>query len=413
MFTESRWLAPFALLFGLIGCSSEDPAPDSGGISIGLLLPFTGSSSATASNLERATLFAADRINAGGGINGKLVHIVSRDTHSEVARGVEEAKLLRDSCVNAVIGPESAGIAEAIRPELAKPRDEKLGCDYATALFISPLVGAGEEPSGSCSKPWFRLAPSAKAIGEALAKQANDHDAHRIAIMYSSSPYDQALGQAAAERFPKLVSGNEVALAVELDPDAQSYASAVRQAIAAGVTDVILAVAPRAGAILVNEFDALSSKKPQWFLSPLLKTELLVQNVAPQALEGALGVAPGIYERDGGFPGAFSMRWQGDQPLEGAYFYYDAMALLAMALGKAAQDETLDLDQALLAAAKPIGEPVSWDSLEDGLARIDRGKLLYYSGLTGPLRLQACGSRASGLTTDWTVTQGTIVTLAD
>lgn len=412
MFTKSRRLASLALLFGLFGCSSEDPGPESGGISIGLLLPFTGSSSATASNLERATLYAADRINAGGGIDGKQVRIVSRDTHSEVGRGVEEAKLLRDACVDAVIGPESAGIAEAIRPELAKSRKD-LHCDHDTALFISPLVGAGEEPSGQCTQPWFRLAPSAKAIGEALAKQANDHDSHRIAIMYTSSPYDQALGQAAAARFPKLKTGNEVALVVELDPDAQSYASAVHDAIAAGVTDVVLAASPRAGAILVNEFDALSSKKPQWFLSPLLKTELLVQNVAPQALEGALGVAPGIYERDGGFPEAFSMRWQGDEPLEGAYFYYDAMALLAMALGRAAKDDTLTLDDALLAAAKPIGEPVSWDGIEDGLARIHRGKLLYYSGLTGPLRLQACGSRASGLTTDWTVTQGTIVTLAD
>jgi neutral amino acid transport system substrate-binding protein len=408
MFTERRRLAPLALLFGLVGCSSETPEPDSGGIAIGLLLPFTGSSSATASNLERATLYAADRINAGGGIDGKPVHIISRDTHSEVDRGVEEAKFLRDKCVDAVIGPESAGIAEAIRPELSKSRS---GCDHDTALFISPLVGAGEEPSGQCTEAWFRLAPSAKSIGEALAKQANDHAVHRVAIMYSNSPYDQALGQAAAERFPKLVSGNEVALEVELDPDAQSYASAVREANAAGVTNVILAVSPRAGAILVNEFDALSSQRPQWFLSPLLKTELLVQNVAPQALEGALGVAPGIYERDGGFPEAFSMRWQGDQPLEGAYFYYDAMALLAMALGKAAKDPSLTLEAALLAAAKPIGEPVSWDGIEDGLDRIHKGKLLYYSGLTGPLRLQACGSRASGLTTDWTVTQGTIVTL--
>ena len=49
----------------------------------------------------------------------------------------------------------------------------------------------------------------------------------------------------------------------------------------------------------------------------------------------ALGVAPKIYEAGQDFPQAFSDRWQGDQPLEGAYFYYDAMALLAVAQGKA------------------------------------------------------------------------------
>lgn len=403
MFTKYRGLAQLALLVGLFGCSSEDPTPDSDGISIGLLLPFTGSSSATASNLERATLYAADRINTGGGINGKQVHVVSRDTHSEIGRSLTEAHFFADHKFAAVVGPESADIAEAIRPVL----------DDGKVLFLSPLVGASDDALTQCTPPWFRLAPSAKAIGEALAKQANDHDVHRVAVMYSSTPYDQSLGHAAALRFPKLASGNEVALELQLDPDAQSYASEVRAAIAAGVSNVILAASPRAGAILVNEFDALSSTKPQWFLSPLLKTELLVQNVAPQALEGALGVAPGIYERDGGFPEAFSARWEGDQPLEGAYFYYDAMALLAMALGKADKDDTLTLSDAVLAEAKPVGEPVNWDGIEDGLARIHKGKLLYYSGLTGPLRLQSCGSRSSGLTTDWTVTQGVIVTLAN
>jgi hypothetical protein len=185
----------------------------------------------------------------------------------------------------------------------------------------------------------------------------------------------------------------------------------VSAAIAAQVTDVILATSPRAGAILVNEFDALSRKKPHWFLSPLLKTDLLVQNVAPQALEGALGVTPKIYELGDEFPAAFSKRWQGDEPLEGAYFYYDAMALLALALARATHDGDVQtrLSGAMLDVAGPPGEGVKWNDLEAGLERTSRGRDLYYTGLTGPLSLETCGARSTGITSAWTVRQGAIV----
>ena len=398
----SRVLVSTLLLSLVSGCFADDKAPE-GGITVGLLLPFTGSASATASNLERATLYAADRINDGGGIDGQKVRIVSRDTHSDVPRGVAEAEGLADSGVVAVIGPESADIAEQIRPDLAKDG----------VLFLSPLVGAAQEPGRTCDVPWFRLAPSAKSLGEALAKQAIGLKVERVAVLYSTSTYDRALGGAAAARFTAL--NGEVALQLELDPDAQSYASIVREAIRSGVTDVILAASPRAAAIVVNEFDALSSKKPRWFLSPLLKTDLLVQNVAPQALEGALGVAPKIYERGEDFPNAFSERWQGDEPLEGAYFYYDAMALLAVALGKSTigGGKEPDLSKAMLDAAAPPGEGIRWDELEIGLKRLRKGEDLYYSGLTGPLAVDSCGARSTGITSNWTVQQGVIVDLAD
>jgi hypothetical protein len=160
----------------------------------------------------------------------------------------------------------------------------------------------------------------------------------------------------------------------------------------------------------------LSVKKPNWFLSPLLKTDLLVQNVAPQALEGALGVAPKIYERGEQFPTAFSARWLGDQPLEGAYFYYDAVVLLAVALAKSTyvdEDalvpvEPPSLDQAMVDASRAPGEVMSWEELDLGLERLARGEDLYYTGLTGPMPLENCGSRSIGITSNWTVTDGII-----
>jgi ABC-type branched-subunit amino acid transport system substrate-binding protein len=413
MSIDLRRLAPCLLALGLCACTSDDEKPE-GGIAVGLLLPFTGSAAATASNLERASLFAMDRVNESGGINGVPLRLISRDTHSDVRRGVAQARALADEGVTAVIGPESAEIAAALQPVLAE----------RGVLFLSPLVGAATEfggPDGrDCDTPWFRLAPSATTLGEALAKQAREQT-KRVAIFHTTAPYDQALGTAAASRFKAL--GGEVVLELELAPDAQSYANAVRRGIEAGVTDVILAASPRAAAIVVNEFDALSSKRPHWYLSPLLKTQLLVQNVAPQALEGASGVAPKITERGADFPEAFSARWLGDQPLEGAYFYFDAVVLLAAALAKAEYanvdgDVSLaDLTAAMLDASA-TGEIMSWDELDVGFPRLSAGGQQYYSGLTGPLTLttfgptgakRTCGKRSIGQTSNWTVVNGVIV----
>jgi ABC-type branched-subunit amino acid transport system substrate-binding protein len=385
----------------LTACSSTTASDDSDSITVGLLLPFTGSSSGTASNFERAVLYAADRVNQGGGVKGHPLRVVSRDTHSDLERSKTSVMQLIDAGAVVVIGPESDEIAEEIAPIL---QAHQVG-------LLSPLVGAANDDAVDCSHPWFRLAPSARALGEALAKELVAHDVHSVALMYAASNYDEALRDAVRSRFETL--GGSVALELRLDPNAQSYAQQVEQARSLNVDAIVLTSSPRAGALVVNEFDALSATPPRWFLSPLLKTDLLVQNVAPEALEGALGVAPSIQDTSSDFPTAFGERWQGDVPLEGAYFYYDALGLLALAIQKTTLDAsgaiTLKaLEAGLLSAAGPPGEDAGWNNLETGLQQLRNGENIYYSGLTGPLLLNACGERAIGLTTPWEVHAGSI-----
>src|SRR4051812_19278367 len=390
-----------ALPLGMSSACGGESAPSGEVVTVGLLLPFTGPTSATTRNFERSALYAADRVNAGGGIHGRRLRIVSRDTHDDLERSRRSADELIAAGAVVVIGPESADIAEAIAPALA---------DHQVA-FLSPLVGAADEASLDCTRPWFRLAPSARSLGEALAKLAWTETVRSAAVLHSADAYDIALSDAIAARFAAL--GGQITLKLELDPNAQTYAGVARQAIDAGVESIFLAAAPRTAALAINELDALSPRPLRWFLSPLLKTELLVANVAPDALEGALGVAPKIYDTTSAFPDAFSARWQGDRPLEGAYFYYDALGLLALALEKtiSAPDGSIDaaqLQAAIQDAAAPPGEGVAWNDIEGGLERTRSGSDVYYSGLTGPMLLDVCGSRLLGATSTWQVKAGRI-----
>lgn len=384
----------------LFGCGGTPP---SGGdpVIIGLLLPFTGTASATSGNFERAVLYAADRVNAGGGVNGRPVRVVSEDTHSDLDRSRSSAAALIAAGAVVVIGPESAEIAQEIGPTLAASH----------VALLSPVVGAADDSTVDCTHPWFRLAPSARSLGEALAKLMSAQSIADAVILYEADAYDEALAGAAGARFTTL--GGRVALTRQLDPSAQSYAGAVADTMAAGAGAIILATSPRTGALVVNEFEASAAVTPRWFLSPLLKTDLLVENVAPEALEGALGVAPKIYDTTSAFPQAFNRRWQGDHPLDGAYFYYDGVALLALALQatQPAADGSVDVDAfeaAIEKVAAPPGEAVGWDEIEVGLERMRDGDDIYYSGLTGPMLLSSCGQRQLGVTTTWQVHAGEI-----
>jgi ABC-type branched-subunit amino acid transport system substrate-binding protein len=391
-------------------CVACSPAGESRGddITIGLLLPFTGNASATAANLERAAIFAVDRVNAGGGVRGKKLRLVARDTHSDVARSRRGAEELVAEGAVVLLGPESPEIASAIGGFL----------DARDVLFLSPLIGASSEPKDECPTPWYRLAPSARSLGEALAKRMAAAGIAEVAVAFAAGDYNEALVAAASRRFTEL--GGAISIVLELDPAAQSYVGPVGQAVRADASSgsdddgILLATSPRAGALFINEYEALSGQRQRWFLSPLLKTDLLVQNVAPSALEGAEGVAPGVDDPFDEFPSAFSERWLGDRPLEGAYYYYDAVALAAMALEKAVAEPGeaptyAALEAALVDAAKPPGESAGWDEIELALRRLRDGADVYYSGLTGPLLLDACGSRRSGVTTGFHVTNGRIV----
>jgi hypothetical protein len=195
---------------------------------------------------------------------------------------------------------------------------------------------------------------------------------------------------------------------------AQSYRSVVGQVLGTGVSTIVLATSPRTAALLVNEFSTATRSPIEWYLSPLLKTDLLVRNVSPSALEGARGVAPKIYAAVDDFQRAFEERWEGDQPLEGAYFYYDAVALVAFALqavdtGDSGVSTSAAFKRAIIDAAGTRGQAIGWDELERGLETLREGERAYYSGLTGPMVLNQCGARQIGTSGSWTVKAGRIV----
>src|SRR5436190_271992 len=90
-------------------------------IRIGYLPALTGPSSSTGIGINRGVDLAVKEINAAGGVNGRKIELITRDTQSDPTKAVNgAAELTRSEKVQIIFGPVNSGEALAVTPMLAK-----------------------------------------------------------------------------------------------------------------------------------------------------------------------------------------------------------------------------------------------------------------------------------------------------
>src|SRR5712672_1066353 len=78
-------------------------------ILIGYLPALTGPSSSTGIGINRGTQLAVDEINKAGGVDGRMLELITRDTQSDPTKAVNGAAELTHGKVSAVFGPVNSG----------------------------------------------------------------------------------------------------------------------------------------------------------------------------------------------------------------------------------------------------------------------------------------------------------------
>jgi branched-chain amino acid transport system substrate-binding protein len=90
-------------------------------ILIGYLPALTGPSSSTGIGINRGIQLAVQEINAAGGIDGRQIELIVRDTQSEPTKAVNgAAELIHAHKVSVVLGPVNSGESLAVVPLLAR-----------------------------------------------------------------------------------------------------------------------------------------------------------------------------------------------------------------------------------------------------------------------------------------------------
>ena len=101
-------------------------------IQVGYLPAITGPSSSTGVGISRGTELAVQEINKAGGIDGRMIEMIVRDTQSDPTKAVNAtAELTRAAKVSVVFGPLNSGESLAVVPILARQN----------ILQIAPLLG--------------------------------------------------------------------------------------------------------------------------------------------------------------------------------------------------------------------------------------------------------------------------------
>ncbi|MEM4165566.1 MAG: ABC transporter substrate-binding protein, partial [Nitrososphaerales archaeon] len=93
------------------------PAPEN--VKLGLLTPLTGAFAKTGKAMQDAAQMAVDEINDAGGVLGRKVVLITRDTAGDPETGLDAAlKLILDDKVHVLFGTFSSGVTLAILPKI-------------------------------------------------------------------------------------------------------------------------------------------------------------------------------------------------------------------------------------------------------------------------------------------------------
>ncbi len=196
---------------------------------IGWLAALTGPSAAPAIGFNRGVTLAVAELNAAGGVRGRPVELVTRDTQGDPAKAAAAAKdLISRAKVHAIWGPTNSGEALAAMPIMAQAR---MPCVHP--CVVDSLTDPEKYPSA------FRLAPSSCQWDEAVRGYVlNTLGVRDVAVFGDTTVYGTSAVTASAAAFVR--DGARVA--------SQSLIDATRPDVA---PDMLGAQAAGAGALVV------------------------------------------------------------------------------------------------------------------------------------------------------------------
>src|SRR6516164_2631552 len=195
-------------------------------ILIGYLPALTGPSSSTGIGINRGTQLAVEEINAAGGIDGRQLELIVRDTQSDPTKAVNGAAELTHSKVSLVVGPLNSGESLAVVPLLARANTLQVH-----PCWVDSLTDPKKYPM--C----FRNAPTNQQIGAAANRYVLEVLKHRkVAVISDTTGYGTASVNAyvpmlKAKGADVVYQGNVDAANPDLKPELLRMQSAGAEAI--------------------------------------------------------------------------------------------------------------------------------------------------------------------------------------
>ncbi len=175
-------------------------------IRIGWLAALTGPSSAPAIGFDRGVKFATDAINAAGGIKGRKIEILTRDTQGDPTKAVNATQeMISQLKVHAIWGPTNSGESLAVTPLMARAKMPNIH-----PCVVDTLIDPQKFPNA------FRIAPSNSQWDDAVRGYCTKVlKAKKVAVLGDTTGYGVSAVKASVAAFAK--DGAEVVYSANID----------------------------------------------------------------------------------------------------------------------------------------------------------------------------------------------------
>jgi branched-chain amino acid transport system substrate-binding protein len=365
--------------------SDKPAAKGDGTLTIGQLLPQTGSLAFLGPPEFAGVDLAIKDINAAGGVNGKDVVGVkadSGDTDSGIAPA-ETDKLLKAKS-DVIVGAASSGVSLTVIDKIMA----------AGSIMFSPANTSTSFDEGDYSKPdlYFRTAPSDILQGAVLSNLLIEDGRQNIAILARQDAYGETLAKEVKKNLQ--AAGSKVAVSVLYD-----------EKNGPGDTQITEIADAKADAVVLIAFDETTTIIPKLIQAGAgpkdVQTYFVDGNTSDYSTSGTKQLPPGtLTGTKGTIPGAdsgdaFKKRLLTVDPKLKDYSYagesYDATILSALA-AIAAGDDSGDAIAKKMVETSTGGEKCDTFDKCAKLLEADKSADIDYDGVSGPIELGETGS---------------------
>lgn len=383
-------------------------------VPIGALFDFTGPLAEFGPSHRDAAELAVSHVNAAATavFGGPIIELVVEDAATSASVGIDRARKLVDvDGVPAIVGPLASGVAVAVAEAVTAPA----GVLQISQSATSPLLTIVADDDFL-----FRTIGSDALQGIVAAQLARgeiypDYAFTRAATMYVNNPYGQGLSNAFTAAFE--ARGGTVTAQVPHPDEPQPTYAAMLEEVFAGDPEVVLVMSypGQATVFLAEARDLFGFTNFQYVDGS--KSELIIEAMGADAVEGRLGTAPGADPSWGGFVAfveAFEAAYGQRPPLPFMDSVYDAVAVVGLAVAKA-QVEGVEVSGAVLRdnlrqIANPPGETVGVNGFEAAFRLLQSGTDIAYTGAAGDVVFDEFGDVITAVEI-WRYAGGTIESL--
>ena len=195
-------------------------------IKIGAILAVTGPASFLGAPEARTLEMLTEELNAKGGIGGKKIQLIIKDSGASAEKAISFARqLIEEEKVFAIIGPSTTGETMAIKNLAEESKTLLLSCAAAESI-VNPLA-----------KYVFKVAPSDRYAVEKIYHQMKKTGIAKIGVLSSNTGF----GKAGKEQLEKNASehGITIALSEVYDKSATDLTAEVTKMKGAGVQAIV------------------------------------------------------------------------------------------------------------------------------------------------------------------------------